>query len=115
MLARLGVTYAKQQSEIALDGYQWIRNRCAVGEYSLAIHAARELLQSDLEHVERWLVADLWLLTARLYWKQGQVVRSCLTAARAYSVRPIMIGRPAKLMLQRIQLLNRRQLVSSGE
>jgi hypothetical protein len=114
VLAQCGVSHARQQSEIALDAYQWIRNRCAVGEYSLAINAIRELLQSDLEHVERWLVADLWLLNARLHWKLGFFVTGCCAAARAFGVRPIVIGRPVKRMLQRIQFPNQRQLLSPG-
>ena len=115
VLARLGVTYARQQQEVALDRHQWIRNRCAVGEYSLALDAAHEMLQSDLEHVERWLTADLRLLAARLYWKQRKFAASCLTAAHAFMTRPTMIGRPAKPLLRWFQFLNRRQLTSSGE
>ena len=115
LLDRMGVTYATQQHEVTSDRYQWIRNMCTVGEYSLALDAALELLQSDLEHVERWLVADLRLLAARLYWKQGKFAASCVTAANAFMTRPIMIGRPAKPLLRRFQPLNRRQPNSSRE
>jgi len=115
VLARLGVTYAKQQQEGALDRHQWIRNRCAVGEHTLALEATLELLQSDLEHVERWLIADLRLLAARLYWSQGKFARSCLAAAHAFITRPIIVGRPAKQLLRRFQFLNRLQLSSSEE
>ncbi len=115
MLARLGITYAKQQQEVALDRHQWIRNRSTVGEYSLALDAALEMLQSDLEHVERWLIADLRLLAARLYWKQRKFVRSCLIAAHAFMMRPIIAGRPAKQLLRRFQFLNRLQPNFPGE
>jgi glycosyltransferase involved in cell wall biosynthesis len=113
MLGRLGVTYATQQRELALDRYQWIRNMCAVGKYSWALDAALELLQSDLEHVERWLIADLRLLAARLYWKQGKFATSCTTAAYAFMTRPVMIARPAKSLLRSLESLNRRQPISA--
>jgi len=115
LLAQLGVTYAKQQQEVALDRHQWIRNRIAVGEYSVALDAALEMLQSDLEHVERWLIVDLRLLAARLYWKRHKFVRSCVTAAHAFMLRPIIAGRPAKQLLRRFQLQNHLQPTSPGE
>ncbi len=115
VLAQLGVAHAKQQREVALDRYQWIRNMCSVGGHSLALGAALEMLQSDLEHVERWLIADLRLLAARLYWRQGKFARSCLTAAHAFVMRPIIGGRPAKQLLRRFQFLNRLQPTSPGE
>ena len=109
VLAQLGITYAKQQQELALDRQQWIRNRCAVGEYSLALDAVVEMLESNLEHVERWLIADLRLLAARLYWKQKKFGSSCLTAAHAMIVRPIIVGRPATQFLRRLQPITRTQ------
>ena len=114
VLAQLGVTYAKQQQELALDRQQWIRNRCAVGEHTLALGAAVEILESDLKHVERWLIADLQILVARLYWRQGKFARSCLSAAHAFIMRPIIIVRPAKQLLGRFQVQDRLQLSSTG-
>lgn len=110
LLDRLGVTYATQQREVALDRYQWIRNMCTVGKYSSALDATIEMLQSDLDHVERWLIADLRLLAARLRWKQGEFAESCITAAYAFMTRPSMIGRPARPLLRRFRFLYRRQL-----
>lgn len=101
LLVGLGVTQGTQQRAIALDRYQWIRNMCMAGEYSLALDAAVEMLQSDLKYVERWLVADLRLQAAQLYWKQRRFGRSLLTGAHAFMTRPIMLGRPLKRLLQR--------------
>ena len=107
MLAELGVGHAKQKREVALDRYQWIRNMCSVGGYSMALDASLEMLESDLKYVERWLIADLRILAARLYWKQGKLARSCLFAARAFITRPIIVGRPAKHLLERLRVQNR--------
>jgi GT2 family glycosyltransferase len=101
LLVGLGVSEATQQRAVALDRYQWIRNMCMAGEYSLALDAAVELLQSDLKYVERWLVADLRLRAAQLYWKQKRFGRSLLTGAHAFTTRPVMLGRPLKRLFQR--------------
>jgi hypothetical protein len=71
------------------------------GEYSLALDAAVEMLHSDLKYVERWLIADLQLRAARLYWKQRRFGRSLLTGAQAFARRPVMLGRPLKRLFQR--------------
>jgi hypothetical protein len=113
LLSDLGVTYAKQQHALALDRYQWIRNLCAVGESAFALSAAREMLQSDLEHVERWLVADLRLLAARLAWGQGRYTWSLLAAAHALVTRPVILARPLKPLLRRRRPLDRQPAASS--
>ena len=99
MLAGLGVSKETQQRAIALDRYQWIRDMCMAGEYSLALDAAVEMLNSDLKHVERWLVADLRLRAAQLYWKQRRFGSSLLTGAHALVARPELLGRPLKRLL----------------
>jgi hypothetical protein len=114
-LVRLGVTDARQQRQVALDRYQWIRNMCMASEYSIALKAALEMLQSDLEPVERWLIADLRLLAARLYWKQGRFLRGILTGAQAFAARPVMLGRPVRPLLQWLWSPNRRELTPSWE
>jgi GT2 family glycosyltransferase len=101
LLVGLGVTEATQQHAVVLDRYQWIRNMCMAGEYSLALDAAVEMLHSDLKYVERWLIADLQLRAARLYWKQRRFGRSLLTGAQAFARRPVMLGRPLKRLFQR--------------
>jgi GT2 family glycosyltransferase len=101
LLAGLGVTEETQQRAIALDRYQWIRDMCMAGESSLALDAAVEMLQSDLKYVERWLIADLRLRAAQLYWTQRQFGRSLLTGAQAFTSRPELLVRPLKRLLQR--------------
>jgi glycosyltransferase involved in cell wall biosynthesis len=112
-LATLGVTKARQQDQVASYSVHWIRNMFTAGEYSAALKGTLEVLHSDLEYVERWTVADLRLLAARLYWKQGRIVRSCLSVAHAFRTWPIMVGRPIKPLLRRLHLLNPRKLTPS--
>jgi hypothetical protein len=101
VLTTMGISEAKQQIAAASEYLCWIRTMYAAGEYSAALKAAIEVLQfRDWEHMERWQIADLRLLVARLYWKQGRFVSSLLTAAHAFATRPIMLGRPLKPLLQ---------------
>ncbi|MBZ5705516.1 MAG: glycosyltransferase [Acidobacteriia bacterium] len=104
VLAELGVTEARQQSVLASDWRNWIRNMCLAGEYSVALKAADGMLQSDLQYVERWQIADLYLIIARLYWRQKRLLKSFLAAVRAVMTRPVVAGRPLKLLLRRLGL-----------
>jgi GT2 family glycosyltransferase len=103
-LAPLGVTEAKQQIELTSERRRWIRFMCMAGEYSAALQAAIETLQSDLEYVEKWRVADLQIAAAGLYWRQRRIPRSGLSAAQAVLTYPLMVGRPLKPLLRRLGL-----------
>jgi len=107
-LAVLGVSRAEQQSYLASYAMHWIRSFCMAREYSAALNVAREILRSDVEQVERWQVANLWLVAARLSWKQRRFAEACLSAARAVATRPIILGRPIKPLLQSARLLRAR-------
>jgi len=104
-LAALGVTKARQQSELACESGRWIRNMCMAGEYSVALQAALETLESNLEHVERRQIADLHAIVARLYWRQRKFLSSLLAAALAVVTWPVVAGRPLRPMLRRLGLV----------
>jgi len=104
VLADLGVPKARQQSDFASNCRNWIRNMCRAGEYSVALEAVLGLLQSDLEYVERWQIADLHVTAARLHWRQKRLLRSFLAAGCAVMTRPAVAGRPLKLLLRRAGL-----------
>ena len=104
VLATLGVTRARQQSVLVSHHRQWIRHMCMAGEYSVALKAALEVLQSDLECVERWQIADLHLTVAQLYWRQKKFLKSLLAVAHAVLTRPVVAGRPLKPLLRHLGL-----------
>ena len=113
VVAGLGVSDARQQREIAWDRRLWIQRICMAGEYTVALEAALELLGSNFEYMERWQIADLRFLAARLYWKQRRFAMSCLTVAHAFMTRPIVVGRPLKPLLQWFRFRNHRRRVPS--
>jgi Glycosyl transferase family 2 len=104
VLADLGVPKTRMQSDLAADCRDWIRNMYEAGEYSVALEAALGMLQSDLQYVERWRIADLHLTAARIYWRQRRFLSSFLAAGRAMMTRPIVLGHPLKLLLRRVGL-----------
>jgi hypothetical protein len=63
--------------------------------------------------MQRWQIADLRLIAARLYWKQGRFARSLLAAGHAFVTRPMMLGRPVKLLLRWLQLGTAREEVGA--
>lgn len=99
-LAGLGVTKASQQREFASDCENWIRNMINAGEYAAALKAAIDLLDSDLQYVEKWKIANLHLTVALLYWKQRRFAKSIVATIHALLVRPAIVGRPLKLLVQ---------------
>jgi Glycosyl transferase family 2 len=105
VLAAMGLTRARLQSEDTFERRRWIRFMCMAGEYAAALQATLEALESDLEQVERWLIADLQVTAARLYWRQGRRVSGVLSAAQAVLTHPVMVGRPLKPLLRRLGLV----------
>jgi GT2 family glycosyltransferase len=105
VLSALGITVAEQQRELALHRWQWIQNMYAAGEYSDALNAALGILGSDRNGAERWQIAQLHLIVARLYWKQNHRLKSGLSVAHAVLMHPEMMGRPLKPLLRRIGLV----------
>jgi hypothetical protein len=101
LLEKLGVDFAAQENALASDCWMWARSMTAAHEYTAALNSAHLMLASKPIHVERWLIADLQLLVARLYWKQGRFIKSLLAACHAVITRPIILGRPFRLALGR--------------
>ncbi len=98
-LVAWGVSDSEQRSEIFRDYRKWIRIMCNAAEYSSALRAAREVVGTNAEGVERWQVADVHLTIARLLWQQRKFVGSAIWAVRAFLVRPLVVGGPVKRLL----------------
>jgi hypothetical protein len=99
LIVAWGIPVAEQRREIFRDYQKWIRIMCVAGEYSSALKAAREVLVSGVEDLERWQVADLHLTVAKLLWREKRFWGSATSAAHAILVRPILVGGPVKRLL----------------
>lgn len=106
LLLGMGVSEAAQQSALATKYSEWIRHQCMAGEWSGALNAAIEMLQSsDWKCVEKREITDMRLMAAKLYWKNNRFLRSILTGGHAVMMRPIVAGRPLKPLLRRLGLV----------
>jgi glycosyltransferase involved in cell wall biosynthesis len=99
VLIAWGISASEQRSEIFSDYRKWIRMMSNAGEYSSALKAAREVANTGIKDVERWQVADVYLMIANLLWRQREFFSSFLSAAHAVILRPMVIGRPLKRLL----------------
>jgi GT2 family glycosyltransferase len=104
-LASLGVTEAALERLNVTECCQWIRNMRLAGEYSVALQAAMEILQSDWQYIEQWQVADLYVTVALIYWKQKKFLKSIGAVGRAIVIRPKVVGRPLRPLLQWLGLV----------
>jgi GT2 family glycosyltransferase len=103
VLTGLGVSETTFQQALATYYLNQINLMCQVRQESSALRLALDMLHSSRwQHVERRLIADTWLRTARLYWRQEQFFRSLAAVSHAVRARPAIAGRPAKRFLRRL-------------
>jgi glycosyltransferase involved in cell wall biosynthesis len=101
VLVRLGVSEAVQQANLCRICLGRIGSMYDAGEYSSALNLTTEILRSpDWRHAEKWVIADLYLFAARLYWREGKLWRSIFATGYAIITRPITLGRPFKALLR---------------
>jgi hypothetical protein len=106
VLVGLGVSYATQQLALSSTYLAQIHCMCELGEWSRALDLAVEMLRSsDWKCVERRVIANMRLEAAQVYWKNNRFLKSISTAGHAVMTRPMLVGRPVKRLLVRLQLL----------
>jgi GT2 family glycosyltransferase len=114
LLTGLGVSAAKLQTTVARGCLSFISSMCDAGEYKAAFDGISEISQCcELELVDAPELADLHLLTARLYWRQRRFVRSILSVGRALIARPKILGRPLKPLMRRLRLADAQGTLTS--
>lgn len=97
-----GVSARVQQQELAADCRKWLYNLSQAGEHAAALKVAAEMLESsDSRYLDSRTLADLYLVEARLYWKDEKVSKSLVAVGNALLARPAIIGRPIKSLLRR--------------
>ena len=101
VLVGLGINETKQQTSLAVEYLGWIGSMCGAGEWAGALDAAIEMSQaSDWKHIDKRLMADMQLDTARLYWKNHRIFKSILWLGEAVKTRPRVAGRPLRPLLR---------------
>jgi hypothetical protein len=102
-LAAMGVTKARQQNKLASYRRDWVRNMYTAGEYSTALEAALEILRSDLEYVERKVIADLYLIVAKICWRQERFTKSFFAIGHAILTWPAVVTPMLETVFRRLR------------
>jgi glycosyltransferase involved in cell wall biosynthesis len=104
-VAGLGVSETTQSAIVVRYYLGWLKGVYLAGEYSAALDTAIEVLRSpDRVHAEKWVIAEMRFLVARIYWRQRRYVRSVASVGRAILERPVVLGHFLKLLLHWLRL-----------
>jgi glycosyltransferase involved in cell wall biosynthesis len=102
-LAAMGVTKARQQNRLASYRRDWVRKMYMAGEYPAALKAALETLQSNLQYVDRKVIADLYLIVAKLYWRQMRFAKSFFAIGHAIITWPPVVTPLLEAVFRRLR------------
>ena len=103
LLAEMGVSEVTQKKELA-NGYSgYINHMFEAGGYAAVPEATAEMLRvCEGIQIDPRLVADMYFLSARAFWKQRKPISGLLSVARAVRTRPRILGRTLKTLLKKI-------------
>jgi len=104
LLARMGVGQAAQQRALTAGYLTFIHSMSLTGERSAVLNLWIDMLRSSRrEYIERRVLADARLAIAEFYWNQRRFLPSLLAAGHAVITRPMILGRPLKLLTRWLQ------------
>jgi glycosyl transferase family 2 len=108
VLTALGLSMDKQHAAVVRGYLTCIRSMSDAGERRAVLDTTNAMLRSpEWEGAELSLRADFRLLSARIHWREQRFLRSITDAIHALVMRPVILGRPVKALLQRLRLAGR--------
>jgi GT2 family glycosyltransferase len=103
-LVSLGVSEATQQRAVAATYEMWIRIMSLMGDRPAVLNLRIELLRScRSEYLDRRVVADARIAVAEVHWRQRRFLRSFVAIGHAVITRPMILGRPLRLLWRRLK------------
>jgi glycosyltransferase involved in cell wall biosynthesis len=108
LLRSMGVSDVIYENAL-MEVYQyWIDVMLQASDKAAALRVMREALESQSwKHVNRSVVANMWLDAAGICSEQGTYWRGMFCVVRALAVRPIIAGRPVKRIFTRVARLTK--------
>jgi hypothetical protein len=108
LIRSLGVSDAAfEQSLMGVYQY-WIDVMLQASDKAGALRVMQESLRSQpWRHLNKSIITNMWLASARIHFEQGRYLQGINCAARALAIRPIIAGRPLKRIASRLGLLNK--------
>jgi hypothetical protein len=86
----------------------WIDVMLQASDKAGALRVMQESLRSQpWRHLNKSIITNMWLASARIHFEQGRYLQGINCAARALAIRPIIAGRPLKRIASRLGLLNK--------
>jgi glycosyltransferase involved in cell wall biosynthesis len=101
LLVKLGVSET-QQNTIFAQKYLWRAVRYSRSNDERIAGTLKEIddILLEVKHTAKsWVIADLHLLRAKLYWRQSRWLKTIVICARALWTRPVIVARPLKPLL----------------
>lgn len=112
-LRLLGVSEARIQTAAGWACLSRMRNLFVLGQYSTIVSELELARLGRFALAENTVLAEIDVLLACAYWCQHRFANSAMRASRALWTRPIIVGRPLRAVLQRLQSLLRSAVVSN--
>lgn len=106
LLIRMGVSEAEQQKNLASGYSGYINHIFEAGGYAAVPEAVAEMLKvCQGPYLDPRLASDMHMLCAKSFWKQRKVISGLISATRAVRTRPRLLGRPLRLLVERLHVL----------
>jgi glycosyltransferase involved in cell wall biosynthesis len=103
-LAKIGISEAQQQSELASDYKSWIRFMDTSGQRDAAVKVTMEALRSKWQYLTNSEIAEFHFAAARLHWKDRHFVRCLIQMCYASLKNPRMLSRFAGTLRRRARV-----------
>jgi hypothetical protein len=108
LVRSLGVSDAVFEESLMGVYQYWIDVMLQGSDKAGALRVMCEALESQSwKHVNKSIVANMWLAAARIHFEQARRVQGIKCMARALAVRPIIAGRPFKRLVGRLGLVKK--------
>jgi len=91
-----------------------VRIMANAGEFDRALRTAKEALLTGSANVERWQVADVHVMIAKLLWREGRILASAGSAVQAFIMRPLVVGRPIKRAMKKFTSVTTSRAENAG-
>jgi hypothetical protein len=100
-IAKLGMRDVIHQTNLARGYLCCVRHMYLTKEFASALKGLDQLMSIHFLSQKRWIIADTYLLAAKVHWQLKNVFQAAGHLLRALMIRPIIMGRPLKTLFRR--------------
>jgi len=104
LLIQMGVSESQQELRHMQEYRKWISIISLTGEAPAAITVREDALRMKWKHIDKALIVDLCITTAKLYWGHGRRLRALVLVLRATLLQPSLADRIIRAALRRLHI-----------